>query len=570
MRIGFALALACTAVFTSSVAASTPALAADAAAGRALVAELGCGACHADLEEPSALRARIPALFAAGLRYRPAYLFDYLREPTRVRRHLGAARMPDFGLSEAEAVALAHFLADERSEPPGATPPLTVDGASAPPSEAALAELLDEHSCLTCHVLGGRGGVLGPPLDAVAARLEPAWMTSFLVAPDRFGVPDGVMPALFLHRDAEMGWRETTPGARQDLVRIVAGLAAAGAERATDLDAAWSAAQSRHPNATAEIGRGIFVALNCAGCHPDSGTTPWRDRAPPLAGEGRRVRREWLLRYLAAPEPLRPLGTPAGSGSRMPSFRLDATESAAVAAFLMTRTDLADVAHGEPASDAAPLSAFEEYKARRLLVEKLPCLGCHRLGEEGGRIGPDLASVSQRLQPDFIAAVVRAPREIAPHSSMPLVPTSPETRELVIRFLQQNDMPPTPVAYPSLVEHPPLVVPESPPERALYVRYCAACHGAEGRGDGPNAAHLPVRPTAHADAAVLSVRPDDVLFDGIFAGGAILGKSPRMPPWGETLAGAEIRDLVRELRRLCDCAGPAWSVERASDAEPTS
>jgi mono/diheme cytochrome c family protein len=568
VRIGFALVLAI-------VAGAAPLLwtpvadALAAASGAALVAELGCGACHADLPEATALRSRLPDLGTAGLRYRSAYLFDYLQDPTRVRRHIGAARMPDFGLSEAEAVALARFLEGERTTPTGALPSLPVEGSPPPPSDAELAALLEEHSCLTCHVLADRGGVTGPPLDGAGARLEQDWMVSFLVAPDHFGVPDGVMPALFLRRDEVQGdWRETAPGARQDLRRIVAGLERTGASRRSDLDAAWVAAQARHPNATVQVGREIFVALNCAGCHPHPGIAPWRDRAPPLAGEGLRVRREWLQGYLAAPEPLRPLGIPAGSGSRMPDFGLDESEVAAVADFLMTRTELAGASLAEPASDGTPLSAFAERKARRLLVEKLPCLGCHRLGEDGGRIGPELASVSRRLQPDFIAAVVRAPREVVPHSSMPLVPMPSDTRELVIRYLQQNEAPAVAVDYPSLVDQRPLAVPPSPPERALYVRYCAACHGADGRGDGPNASHLPVRPTVHADAAALSGRPDDVLFDGIFAGGAILGKSPRMPPWGETLSRSEIRNLVSELRRLCDCAGPAWSA-RPPEAQAT-
>src|SRR5205807_9582760 len=35
---------------------------------------------------------------------------------------------------------------------------------------------------------------------------------------------------------------------------------------------------------------------------------------------------------------------------------------------------------------------------------------------------------------------------------------------------------------------------EAPPGKALFAQYCAACHGAEGRGDGPSAASLPTKP----------------------------------------------------------------------------
>jgi mono/diheme cytochrome c family protein len=80
-----------------------------------------------------------------------------------------------------------------------------------------------------------------------------------------------------------------------------------------------------------------------------------------------------------------------------------------------------------------------------------------------------------------------------------------------------------------------------------------------GKGNGPNARHLPVKPAAHADAAAMSLRPDDSLFDAIAGGGAVMGKSPRMPAFGATLTRAEIRALVAYIRDLCECQGPAWS-----------
>lgn len=532
-----------------------------AGSGQDLIAELGCGACHADLVAPGALRAELPDLGGAGQRYRVEYLFAYLQAPSRRRRHLGAARMPDFSLYEAEAVALARFLAGERRDASGTWPALPAESAERMERGAELLDLLAEHSCLACHEMEGRGGGFGPPLDGVGARLQPEWLRRFLIAPDRFGIPDGRMPALFLRPDEATGdWQETVPGASADLRRIVDGLVRAGAAAQRELMSAWEAAQERHPTADASVGRAIFIALNCAGCHAHPEIEPWRDRAPSLAAEGSRVQAEWLSGYLAAPEPLRVLGTPPGSGSRMPDFRLTPAEVASLTHELMSRRSPAFFAEaGRAISARGPLSAFSREKASRLLAEQLPCLGCHRLRGDGGRIGPDLGGLSRRLRPEFIAAVVRAPSAVMPHTAMPEVPMAERQRELVVSYLQQNTEPRQPVAYPSLVATPPLDFPEQPPGRALYARLCAACHGAAGGGDGPNAPYLPVRPTAHADAAVLSSRPDDVLYDGIAAGGAILGKSQRMPPWGQTLEHEAIASLVRELRALCRCEGPEWS-----------
>jgi mono/diheme cytochrome c family protein len=94
---------------------------------------------------------------------------------------------------------------------------------------------------------------------------------------------------------------------------------------------------------------------------------------------------------------------------------------------------------------------------------------------------------------------------------------------------------------------------------ALYARYCAACHGERGGGDGPNARYLPVRPAVHADAALMSAKTDDRLFDAIAGGGYPIGRSSMMPAFGETLTRTQIHLLVRHLRTLCRCAGPSWS-----------
>ena len=57
----------------------------------------------------------------------------------------------------------------------------------------------------------------------------------------------------------------------------------------------------------------------------------------------------------------------------------------------------------------------------------------------------------------------------------------------------------------------------------------------------------------------MSRRSDDRLFDAIYAGGYPLGRSVTMPPYGATLTRSEIWALVRYLRELCQCVGPAWS-----------
>lgn len=204
---------------------------------------------------------------------------------------------------------------------------------------------------------------------------------------------------------------------------------------------------------------------------------------------------------------------------------------------------------------AQALSRFTEQKAEALLRDKLPCLGCHQFGSEGGRLAPDLATARSRRSAEYIAAIVRDPQRVRPGTAMPRHPQSEAQEQLIIRYLATRPG----SAAASAENLAPSAEDRSPP--ALYERFCAGCHGSTGAGDGPNAPSLPVRPAVHNSAKTMSLRSDDALFDAIAGGGEIMNKSPRMPAFGLALSPPEIRGLVKHIRDLCKCSGPAWSTD---------
>lgn len=209
-----------------------------------------------------------------------------------------------------------------------------------------------------------------------------------------------------------------------------------------------------------------------------------------------------------------------------------------------------------PATAQDAPTPFVREKVRVLLREQLPCLGCHEFEGEGGRIGPSLSDVGRRRDAAYIRAMIEAPRRTAPRAAMPLTPMPAATREALIRVLATGAR--------SGTTPPPGGAGAAPASaRDVYARWCAACHGAAGRGDGPNAPFLPVPPANHASAA-MGERADDALYDVIAAGGLPMGKSARMPAFGATLSDSEIRDLVRYIRTLCACAAPGWSRDPES------
>ncbi len=142
---------------------------------------------------------------------------------------------------------------------------------------------------------------------------------------------------------------------------------------------------------------------------------------------------------------------------------------------------------------------------------------------------------------------------------MPRVPMTLATLDLIASYLVQREPSQSPSPRTPAPDPGPTASNQAGVTEVLYARSCSPCHGVRGAGDGYNAPFLPVRPTAHADATYMSRRSDDALFDAIYAGGYIMNRSNRMPPFGHTLAREQIWSLVRYLRTLCRCEGPTWS-----------
>lgn len=86
--------------------------------------------------------------------------------------------------------------------------------------------------------------------------------------------------------------------------------------------------------------------------------------------------------------------------------------------------------------------------------------------------------------------------------------------------------------------------------RTLYRHYCLNCHGETGKGDGFNAYNLDPHPRSLADSTFQAQRSDSDLVVAIRSGGAAVGLSNGMPPWGRTLPERQIQNVVAYLRTL--------------------
>ena len=97
--------------------------------------------------------------------------------------------------------------------------------------------------------------------------------------------------------------------------------------------------------------------------------------------------------------------------------------------------------------------------------------------------------------------------------------------------------------------------------RALYEQYCVSCHGREGRGDGPAASALKVRPP---DLGTIGKRnkgfSQQKVYDQISGERFVVGHGLReMPVWGKAFrdveggdqkAASDLSDLTRYLQSI--------------------
>jgi mono/diheme cytochrome c family protein len=84
----------------------------------------------------------------------------------------------------------------------------------------------------------------------------------------------------------------------------------------------------------------------------------------------------------------------------------------------------------------------------------------------------------------------------------------------------------------------------------LYTKYCAICHGTEGKGDGFNAFNLEPRPRDFTDLKYMNALSDARLVETIMRGGRGVNRSPLMPTWGGRLKNDEAAYVLSFVRSL--------------------
>lgn len=81
-----------------------------------------------------------------------------------------------------------------------------------------------------------------------------------------------------------------------------------------------------------------------------------------------------------------------------------------------------------------------------------------------------------------------------------------------------------------------------------FATLCSPCHGAQGGGDGPAGLALNPKPRNFHDKQWQAKATEESIAKVIKSGGASIGLSPMMAPWGGVLSDAEIKNMVVKIR----------------------
>ncbi len=181
-----------------------------------------------------------------------------------------------------------------------------------------------------------------------------------------------------------------------------------------------------------EIGKQLYEGLKCAECHdrPSRG-----DNIPPgLEFSGNKYQQSWLVQYLQDPYRIRWASKNERPIARMPDFDLTEKEALQLSAYLLTMRR--DTLFAEPEFDFAEADS-EMVASGSELTFQYGCTGCHKIGDEGQNIAPDLSRVGSKLHETYMFNLIKYPKKVIPGTPMKDFQLDDFTVEDIVAYLRQ-------------------------------------------------------------------------------------------------------------------------------------
>jgi mono/diheme cytochrome c family protein len=137
-----------------------------------------------------------PDLSIVGSRLQIEWMRQYFNVPYSIRP-IVEERMPELFISSNEVdIILNYFntvlVDDSINEYPAWNE-------SKEGIERGKSLFFDKYACQSCHIVNGKGGYVGPPLDNSGNRLKPGWIESWLSNPQKY-IPETIEPRTGMSR----------------------------------------------------------------------------------------------------------------------------------------------------------------------------------------------------------------------------------------------------------------------------------------------------------------------------------------------------------------------------------
>jgi cbb3-type cytochrome oxidase cytochrome c subunit len=440
--------------------------------GRSLYLENNCLGCHL-LQDNVRSESIGPILTKLATKTNSGWTRNWVKNP---KGYLSQTVMPDFELPDDEIMAMTAYLFS-------LSKPESADAAARSKMEMAdLAVLgakkLDDLGCLGCHSVDGKDEGFGPDLSRVGEKMTPEWLYAWIKDPKKYW-PETAMPNLRVpDEDAQL---------------LTAYLVSLKKEEAS----------SSELDASAElVEKGLVLVRDkgCTGCHK-IGEFALGYNAPAHDGIGvKRVDElvfaetdiphtlsDWLTLKIKNPRAFNTEDMP----TLMPKFGFNDEQTEALLTFLLSIREfnipgdyikvlvdpVAPNVHGE------------------LIVEQNNCRGCHRIGDAGGTIGPDLGFEGERVNPEWLVDFLQKPDKIRPGgiepTRMPTFDFAADQAETLAAFFADANK----VAYPHYMPEKKEIT-EADTEEAWKFFWqtfsCQSCHAWKGEGGiiGPDQSDL--------------------------------------------------------------------------------
>ncbi len=445
--------------------------------GWQLFNKYNCVACHklTGYKRPEHIA---PSLSKIGSKVKREWLFRWLKKP---EDYFPDTRMPLYRFTDQDMADIASYLFELKDKD------FQIPLGFIPDDKKLIQKgkiLFESIGCLGCHKINDKGVSFGPDLSDIGNKVRPEWLYQFLKNPKSYD-PKTIIPDFRLNKE--------------DIPAITAYLISLKKEEPQRKEVVNTSLSGDK-----ERGKKLINDYGCLGCH-EIEKLQFQYIAPPLDGIGdkrveelafgnvRDIERSleaWLRLKVTEPGKF----TTEKMIMRMPKFNLNKEQAEAMVVYLsgIRKEDIND---GYKKDIFDPDDILLNGKK---IFEKYNCLGCHKIKDKGGEIGPELTNEGKKSRPEWLFRFFKGPWKIRPEpilrARMPDFNFSDREAEIIIEYLSYLSEEP----YPYILEERRKVYPEDIYDgEKLYreVFACIACHRINGRGGeiGPDHTDLASR-----------------------------------------------------------------------------